>query len=350
MRAPIDPASTGNVREALAAYLAARGDLAGAQIGEGPEPLGSGFDSFIYTFRLSGAPAGLWGEPIVLRLQADTSAVAKVQREAALLTFLSGIGYPVPLVLAAEDAGNPFGLPFMIMERIRGGTMLARVMSNPLRAGGLLARLAAVHVDLHRLPTDGWPLDEGSGPLAVRQIADFRQRIDERSIDQLREGVDWLDRHVSCVLPEVRVMTHNDFHPLNVLVTDDGALSVIDWPDAALGDRHHDVARTLTIFSFAYIAASSNVERLLLKAARGFLRSRYFKPYNAGFPVDPRRLAYFEALQSFNGLLQVSEVAYLEQEGRARTAAARGLPPELLEEVRRFVSKRMADAERVLTQ
>lgn len=193
----------------------------------------------------------------------------------------------------------------------------------------------------------GWPLHDGDEPLALRQIAQFRRRVEDHGFDSLRQGIDWLERYASAVLPEEPVVTHNDFHPLNVLMTNDGRLSVIDWSDATLGDRHHDVARTLTLFSFAYIAASSNVERLL-QAARGFLRSRYFGPYTAAFPVDRQRLAYFEALQSFNGLLQLTELSLEPSARRATTDAARGLPPKLIADVRMYVRRRMTDAERAL--
>ena len=50
----IDPAFANAVHDALAAYLAARGDLRDVRIIELPAALGSGFDSFIYTFRLGG--------------------------------------------------------------------------------------------------------------------------------------------------------------------------------------------------------------------------------------------------------------------------------------------------------
>jgi aminoglycoside phosphotransferase (APT) family kinase protein len=233
------------------------------------------------------------------------------------------------------------------MERVPGATMLGRITGNPFRAGGLLTQLAALHANLHKLPTAGWPLDDGDEPIVLRQIARFRRRIDEGRLVQLRDGLDWLERNAPAVLPETAVITHNDFHPLNVLVTDEGRLSVIDWSDAALGDRHHDIARTLTLFSFAYIAASSTVERVLLKAARGFLRSRYFNAYERAFPVDRRRLAYFEALQSWNGWLQVTELGVGDNATRA-TDAVRGLPPNLLAEVEVYVRRRLADAERAL--
>jgi hypothetical protein len=134
-------------------------------------------------------------------------------------------------------------------------------------------------------------------------------------------------------------------------MTQDGDLSVIDWSDAALGDRHHDIARTLTLFSFAYIVASSGVERFLLKAARGFLRSRYLRGYEGAFPVDRRRLAYFEALQSLYALVQLTEMLEDPRPGAAPSDAAvraRKDLPNLVAEIEVYVRRRIADAERAL--
>lgn len=347
--APIDPASPDAVRDALAAYLHARNGLHRTRFVEPPAPLGSGFDSFIYTFRLSEDVADRrWSVPLVLRLQGDPTFASKVRREADVQAFLMTAGYPVPALLSVEAADNAFGLPFMIMERVPGTTMLARITSNPFRAGTLLARLARLHADLHRLPSVGWPLRDGGEPIVLRQIARFRRRVEEHGLVRLREGVDWLERYAPAVLPETAVVTHNDFHPLNVLVRDEGQLSVIDWSDAALGDRHHDVARTLVLFSFAYIAASSTLERVLLKAARGFLRSRYFNAYQRALPVDRRRLAYFEALQSWNGLIQITELG-LGPNSSPATRAAEALPPNLAAEIEAYVRRRMVNAERALS-
>ena len=344
---PIDPASADAVREALAAYLAARDDTRTARIVEPPAPLGSGFDSFIYTFRLDGAADARWSAPLVLRLQGKPEQALKVRREADVQAFLVAAGYPMPALLAAEDAANAFGLPFMIMERVPGSDD-ARARDRRTRCGRADCSRGwrALHADLHRLPQAGWPLDDGDEPIVLRQIAQFRRRVEEQRLDGLRDGLDWLERNAPAVLPETAVITHNDFHPLNVLVTDEGRLSVIDWSDAALGDRHHDVARTLTLFSFAYIAASSSFERLLLKAARGFLRSRYFNAYERAFPRRPAPARVLRGAAVVERLAPGHANSVSETNAARATDAARGLPPNLVAEVEATSRRRMADAER----
>lgn len=349
---PIDPASVDAVREALAAYLAARDDTRTAQIIEPPAPLGSGFDSFIYTFRLAGVTDAQWSVPLVLRLQGKPEQALKVRREADVQDFIAKSGYPVPALLVAEGAANPFGLPFQIMEFVSGGTLLSRITANPLRAAGLLARAGTLHADLHRLSVTGWPLDHGADPMVLRQIAAIRERITRERLTGFDDGLAWLERNAPAVLPETAVITHQDFHPLNIVVTGGGGLSVIDWAGAELGDRQSDVARTLTLFSFAYIVASSSVERIILKAARGFLRSRYLRGYEQAFPLDPRRLAYFEALQSFSFLVQIREILAAPAEFAAPSDAARRFQdrlPALAAGFDEYVRRRMADAERTLS-
>jgi aminoglycoside phosphotransferase (APT) family kinase protein len=349
---PVDPASSDDVTRALRAYLAARSDLTGVHVAEAPAPIGSGFDSFIYAFRIEAeAPDNRWLAPLVLRLQGKPAYAEKVAREAAVQAFLAAASYPTPALLAVEDERNAFGLPFMIMERVPGTTMLARMMSNPLRASGLLAGLGELHATLHRLPSAGWPLADGSEPVTMQRLARIRRGVAQHQLSGLADRLVWLERNAGAVLPETPVITHNDFHPLNVLVSGDGSLSVIDWSDAALGDRHFDVARTLTLFSFAYIVATSTLERLLLKAIRGFMRSRYLKGYRRALPLDERRLAYFEALQSLYALGQLCELQAepaAEMTGAARRAL-RDLPG-LIAEADVYVHRRIADARRLLPE
>ena len=283
VRTPVDPASSEDVRRALSEYLTQRGDCPLRASSTAPAPIGNGLDSFIYGFRLDGGTSDArWLTPLVLRLQRKPEHAAKARREAEIQSFMATAGYPTPALLAVEDASNALGLPFSIMERVPGTTMLARITSNPLRAPALLGRLGELHARLHRLSPGAWRLDESTESATQARLARTRRGVEQHRLARLEDRLTWLEQNAAAVLPETAVITHNDFHPLNVLVTDDGDLSVIDWSDAALADRHFDVARTLTLFSFAYIVATSKIERLMLKAARGVLRSRYLKGYRAG--------------------------------------------------------------------
>ena len=103
------------------------------------------------------------------------------------------------------------------------------------------------------------------------------------------------------------VACHGDFHPLNVLVDGDTSM-VIDWTDAALGDRHGDVARTSLLFYFgAALATSNRAAKAALGGAQGWLSKRYLRTYRRSAPIDPDRLRRWEAVHLLHGWAQILE-------------------------------------------
>jgi len=308
MASAIDPSSARQVSDALLLYV--RGRLAEPAItfAESPEPLGRSTSSFIYSFRLLGAPAGEWSAPLVLRLLPDSEAGPGLDREAAIQAYVIEHGYSALTPLALEvSANNALGLPFTIAPRIAGGTLLDVVRRRPLSALRVIQSMADAQVALHRIPTGSCPLPY-EAPLAERRIADWHQRMAPGDTDELRPALAWLEAHVSRVRDETPAICHNDFHPMNILAGPDKRLVVIDWSEAAVGDRHHDVARTTALLWFAPLLASGRAERALLLGVRGFLRRRFIAAYRRRLPVDPVRFHYWEAAHAFNGWLQLIEL------------------------------------------
>lgn len=320
-----DPGDPGQIHDALLAYLH-RHLGGGVEFAEQPAPMGRGFDTFIYTFALRGVSLDeVWAQPLVLRVYSTIEQAAKAEREAAVQAFAFDHGYPALAPVAIEPANPELGLPVMIMRRIAGGALLEGITSKPWRARRLLSGMADVHAQLHALPTDGCPLPYDS-PLVDRKLLELRQRIDELGVGHMEEGYRWLEERKGTVTTEDVALCHNDFHPLNILEGPRDVLTVIDWSDAALGDRHCDVARTVGVIWFAQIAATSALERTLLKLARGFLRGTYLNRYNALMPLDPRRLAYWEALHTFSGWGQLEDVAAGAARGDHQTEMAQQIP------------------------
>lgn len=339
----IDPSDATQVGIALEAWCRER--MPEAAVARLPAPLGRGFDTFIYTFALGGAVDPARRGDLVLRLYGAPEHAAKAHHEAAAQRFVAGAGYPGIAPLVVEDQAPGFGLPLMIMPFVAGGTMLQRIASNPLRTPALLSHMAALHAQLHRLPIDGCPLSPDE-PHSVRQMRALRERAAPVSeTTGVASALRWLDDHTPMALPEERSFTHNDFHPLNILADGDGRWFVIDWSDATVGDRGCDVARTATLLSFAYIAASSTLERVVLRAARGYLRSRYLNAYQRAHPLDARRFAWWKAQQAVTGWVQVLELEHNRASGATVTAAAAAIPTSVLGEAFAYAQARMREAE-----
>jgi len=334
----IDPANTDEVAAALRAYVAGHLGVADACLAERPERIGHGFDTYIYSFRLeSQALAAGWERPLVLRLYAGEGDGAKAEREAAVQRFVTSRGYPALEPLAVETHASGFGLPLMIMERAPGVPMLERLGLNPRAVRRQFAAMADLHAALHRMPVEGCPLVSDE-PLVERRLAEFRERLQHIDNDELQRGMRWLEQRKQTAVVEEPSVCHNDFHPLNILVADDGRMTVLDWSDAAVGDRLHDVARTLALFRFAWIAAESSLERIVLRLARGFLAGSYLGPYRRQLPFDEERLRYWLALQTFSAWLQLEELSAIDDlaaEG-VRADSVQRLPTGLRAQLRQY--------------
>lgn len=168
----------------------------------------------------------------VLKLWRDPAHEWRREREVAALAALAGAGVPAPAVLATEVVD---GRPGLVMSRVEGGDLFARLERQPLafvRAG---KALGVAHASMHDvLAPPGLP--------AVKD--DLRQRIlvAEALPADLRSAVlALLDR-----LPEGDRLCHGDFHLGNMMGSWTSPV-VVDWGDAARGDPLADVARTRLI-------------------------------------------------------------------------------------------------------
>jgi len=337
----IDPARPDEVGSALLEYLVGRLGVANLRLAEAPVSIGRGFDTYIYAFRLHGIGLdATWVRPLVLRLYPNPRQADKAQREGDVQCFVARRGYPALEPLVLERNAAPFGLPIMVMERVAGVPMLERLGLSPLAVRRRFAAMADAHVALHRLPVDGCPLPS-DGPLVERQLAEFRSTIESLGLPRLEEEFAWLEANRDAVTPEEVSLTHNDFHPQNVIADDDGGLSVIDWSLAKLGDRHHDLAATVVIVRTAPAEGLSLWERLLSRFFRGAFLWRYLRRYRQQLPIDQGRLRYWEALQAFEWLIRLSVMEVLgSAELGIKPDTAQRLPAGQLERLRRYFWQR----------
>jgi aminoglycoside phosphotransferase (APT) family kinase protein len=231
-------------------------------------------------------------------------------------------------VLALLDDDWSLGRPAQIAERAPGTTMLAAMRSAPGQARVLLRRLASLHAQLHELSTDGWPAPQARGVTASRRLALVRARAakDPGIADALHR----VERALDGLQAEPEVVCHGDFHPLNVIVDRSGAAAVVDWTDAALDDRHSDVARTVVLLRSAAVAGGSSLERVLLALIGPVLAFGYLRAYRGLLPVDRDRLLRWEALHLLNGWAQI---AAIEDGGFDSSSAGRRFPRWVLRSV-----------------
>jgi aminoglycoside phosphotransferase (APT) family kinase protein len=267
--------------------------IPGLRFQEAPTPLDGGWET--YTYRLEfephrGLPARLQG-PLVLRVYATEQGAARARHEFAAQSFVHGHGFPSPRPVLLVDDGEPFGGPFLLMERLRGRTLLDVLQARPWSIWRLAARMAALHARLHQMSTEGFP--DCNGDFLDRSLDGVRARIVAYGLEGLRPGLDWLvnNRPHRTGIPRV---LHLDWHPLNLIYSDDGP-AAIDWTEADVGDRHADVATTLLELQCLPPPPPAWWARPFVPIVRGVLARHYLRSYRRRLPIQERRLAYYGA-------------------------------------------------------
>ncbi|WP_344128846.1 phosphotransferase family protein [Luedemannella flava] len=148
-----------------------------------------------------------------------------VTREASALAAVRGCGVPTPQLLAMDADGAETGVPCTLTSALTGQPDL-----SPADMRTWLGQLATAQAAIHAVPDhlqtrwDGW--HDGDLPL------------------------DWLvDRGLRAAAREAaagplvgeKILVHGDYQHFNVLWQDGRLSGVVDWPNAATGNRGSDV-------------------------------------------------------------------------------------------------------------
>jgi aminoglycoside phosphotransferase (APT) family kinase protein len=208
----------------------------------------------------------------------------------------------------------------MVMERAEGRAPLdslgigRAVLRLPKTIRGVARQLSVAAVQLHDL--DPQPIRErfeaagiDNAVLGVEaRLAEIRTAADA-GFGGFDELVAWLDRRRPVLAPEV--VCHGDIHPFNMLVTDDGSFSVLDWTNANLCRREYDVGFTAALLHCAPIAVPRFARRPL-GAVTASLARRFIDAYRRMAPVNLDVVEWFETLQYGRCLAAVATAALVD--------------------------------------
>lgn len=276
---------------------------------EPPAPMGGGYDTDIWTFRLHGA-AGRWAGPLILRRLNPAHDPQRALRERAIQNAVADQGYPAPRVLWASADRAQLGAGFLVMERARGRPLLED------RLRGVGGALAAAQARLHGL--DAEPLlraldEEGRAAggtfdravVSVHALLEwFDRRVTGTGLDGLAPGVRWLRGHRPAAGPWS--ICHGDFHPQNLLAEGGRVTAVLDWPNAVVAEPEYDVAATLVILRLVPVSVLpvAAAWRPAVAELRALMTARYLAAYRRARGIDRDRLPYYEAAACMRGLVR----------------------------------------------
>src|SRR5207244_10226158 len=81
-----------------------------------------------------------------------------------------------------------------------------------------------------------------------------------------------------------------------------GALVVLDWSEADVGDLHADVGTTVMFMDCLPPVKVTRLQRLAILAGRFVFLSRYLHAYRRNLPIEEKKLSYYRALAAFRRL------------------------------------------------
>jgi aminoglycoside phosphotransferase (APT) family kinase protein len=224
------------------------------------ESIAPGWESELYAFTLEyGPPADRVCEELVLRIYPGDDAQDKSAHEFRSIRRLYEVGYPVPHVHRLGRKGSPFGKPFVIMDRIHGEMMWTMLSSaeeeKQLELASLFCKL---FVRLHTLDwclfVDGDERARFEDPYVFvdRWLRNACSSLEQFAWPGFMPVIEWLQERRETLICRMPAPIHNDFHPGNVLLREDGSPVVIDWTGFRISDSRFDLAWTV-VLTHAYL-------------------------------------------------------------------------------------------------
>jgi uncharacterized protein (TIGR02172 family) len=218
------------------------------------QPLANGRTAEIYA----------WQDDQVLKLFHDWFAREDIAYEQRIAQAIQTSGLPVPAVGDIIQVNERNGL---LYQRVDGVSMLAMMARRPWHIFAYARQMAQLHVAMHVSTVSA-------------DIPSQRQKLSHK-IGQAQALPAYLRAKALAALetmPTGSQLCHGDFHPDNILLTEQGAM-IIDWMDASLGNSLADVARTTIIFQGAI--ATSQIEKGWQKTAVSLFHILYRHHYFA---------------------------------------------------------------------
>jgi aminoglycoside phosphotransferase (APT) family kinase protein len=166
------------------------------------------------------------------KLKAEPRAL---EYEFEVLQLLERVGISAPRPLHLDAQGKHFGDPALVMTFLPGRPNVA-----PLDTTAWADALAAGVLEIHSVTPD-------TADLSWLRKMDNRQRIQDiadcgRSDELSDEVLDVLRHHCDRIEPLQSTLIHGDYWSGNTIWNRGRLTGVIDWTNARLGDRRHDVS------------------------------------------------------------------------------------------------------------
>ena len=199
----------------------------------------------------------------VLKLFNQDMPVNYVESESEIVRSLLDSGLPVPRVFNIVKVDQRWGI---VYEKIDGASMLERCLTDFSTAEENGSLMADLQWEIHKISGRQLPAMKTR---LCNKVGDINELTDSRK-NQIIRLLDYL--------PDGNQLCHMDFHPDQILLTDQGPC-ILDWETASKGNPLADVARTSILIQVGQVTALSQISTEQLTSIRSSIRSAYLSRY-----------------------------------------------------------------------
>ena len=271
----------------------------------------SGWETRLFYFVLSYTYGGSSHDD---RLVARIFSGKGAGHEYNIMSYLLRMDYPVPRVYEFDE-GGVLGQPFLTMEFIEGRNLEREFLSGSQEdLKWVLDVMMGLFVRLHDINVSDFPglTEVTTHEYIDRVLSRHREVTAECGIEWMGPLIEWLEERKGSVTPMPPAVLHGDFHPLNIMLKEDGSPVVLDWGASRVGDRRSDLS-WLMLLAGTFLEPS--------------VRDAILAAYEAASGTEMEDIQFFEALSV---LRRLTDVAVSVEAG----AEKQGMRPGAVERMR----------------
>ncbi|MHA1200050.1 MAG: phosphotransferase family protein [Candidatus Heimdallarchaeaceae archaeon] len=254
--------------------------------------------SFVYTYMIDDREIR---EDLILRIYPGTNTQHKTKREYETLKVLYNAGYPVPKTHILELDTSFLDYSFIIMDRIMGSDMgddFFKALQNEeyeRLQKQIIYPMCSLFVKLHSLDwkilqkSENLNSLENQEKLIFKNLIKYESILERDDLPELSPILDWLKENSNDIKIELAI-THGDFHPHNIMISNEGDAFVIDWPAGTVGDYRADLGWTL-LLTGAY--TSKEIRNMVLNTYESIKGSKV------------HAIEFFEVLSALRRLMDI---------------------------------------------
>jgi len=160
---------------------------------------------------------------------------ANVFNEALCQARVEESGLNVPSVLEVSEMGGEWALA---IEYVEGKTLEELMKEHPENLEKYMEQFVNLQLEMHSKRAPRLPHQKDK---FARKINSLRDSIDATTRYELHTRLDSMPNHDK--------LCHGDFNPSNVIVKEDGSMTIVDWAHATIGNASGDAAITYLEFA-----------------------------------------------------------------------------------------------------